>query len=258
VVVDGSTDDTPTVLAGFDDPRLNIVHQTQQGSPAARNTGVGAASGAWLLVIDDDDRFPADFVTRLRTVAEREQADIVGAPWIDVGTDDLEAAVSRARSHPVRTFHLASHPRTFPAGTIETPFLSNTALIRRRVFDRVQYDPSFGGNAWREETSFFLSAVEAGFKVMCTDETYSYHLERYQGGQRRPRLSYELWLVRNNWRFLKRHGRWLQEHEGMGPLATTQLRFMAGRVGQVAGGRLRHRRRRLGSPLGSGRDPSGG
>ena len=239
IVVDGSTDDTLEVLGRFDDSRLKVIRQAQHGAPAARNAGVDRSSGEWLLVVDDDDLFPTGFVTRLLAVAEREKADIVGTPWVDVGPEGLEETLRRLNSARTERRDLETHPRTFPMGTIETPFLSNTAIVHRRVFGKVRYDSSYAGNAWREETGFFLSAAEAGFKVVLTDETYAYHLQRYTGGQHRPGLGYEYWLVRNNWRFLRRHRRWLQTNAGMGSVVSSQLRFITGRVAAVARGRLR-------------------
>jgi glycosyltransferase involved in cell wall biosynthesis len=55
VVDDGSRDDTPKVLAGFDDQRLRVIRRANGGPAAARNTGIAAASGEWTVFLDDDD-----------------------------------------------------------------------------------------------------------------------------------------------------------------------------------------------------------
>ena len=67
VVDDGSTDDTPTVLAAIDDDRLRVVRRPNGGLSFARNSGLAAATAPWVVFIDDDDTaqpgWAAAFVT---------------------------------------------------------------------------------------------------------------------------------------------------------------------------------------------------
>ncbi|MGM0574767.1 MAG: glycosyltransferase family 2 protein [Myxococcota bacterium] len=59
VVDDGSTDETPGVLAGLQerwgDERLRWVRQDNQGACVARNTGMDLARGEFLQFLDSDD-----------------------------------------------------------------------------------------------------------------------------------------------------------------------------------------------------------
>lgn len=57
VVDDGSTDDTPDVLARLRDPRLEIVRTRNQGVSAARNEGLSRAKGEFIAFLDADDRW---------------------------------------------------------------------------------------------------------------------------------------------------------------------------------------------------------
>lgn len=54
VVDDGSTDDTPGVLARYGD-RIRVVHGAHAGLAGARNLGLAAARGAWIAFHDADD-----------------------------------------------------------------------------------------------------------------------------------------------------------------------------------------------------------
>ena len=54
VVDDGSTDETSEILEQFGD-RICVQHQENRGPAAARNTGISAARGDFLLFLDSDD-----------------------------------------------------------------------------------------------------------------------------------------------------------------------------------------------------------
>lgn len=70
VVDDGSADDTPAVLAAFDDPRMRVIRRPNGGLSAARNTGIGAATGRYVIFLDDDDEASADWLAALAGAAE--------------------------------------------------------------------------------------------------------------------------------------------------------------------------------------------
>jgi glycosyltransferase involved in cell wall biosynthesis len=56
VVDDGSTDGSVDVVKGYADPRIKLIlHDVNRGVGPARNTGVDAATGEWVVCFDSDD-----------------------------------------------------------------------------------------------------------------------------------------------------------------------------------------------------------
>lgn len=87
LVDDGSTDSSPAICDSFvSDGRARVIHQPNGGLSAARNAGIEAAKGSWLVFIDSDDYFtsPSAIETWL-SMAFAHQADIVATP---LGFDD--------------------------------------------------------------------------------------------------------------------------------------------------------------------------
>ena len=81
VVDDGSTDDTASVLSAIDDHRVLVERTAGIGAAAARNHGLGVASGDFVAFLDDDNVMDPGW---LRAVAEytgrhRECAFLYGA-----------------------------------------------------------------------------------------------------------------------------------------------------------------------------------
>ncbi|MCB0107195.1 MAG: glycosyltransferase family 2 protein [Caldilineaceae bacterium] len=57
IVDDGSTDDTAAIAFRFQDPRIHLHRQTNQGVSAARNVGIALSRGEYIAFLDADDRY---------------------------------------------------------------------------------------------------------------------------------------------------------------------------------------------------------
>lgn len=78
VVDDGSTDDTRQRLAPYGD-RVRYMYQQNQGLSAARNTGIRAARGQWIALLDADDAWhPRKLELQMHCLASQPAIDLLG------------------------------------------------------------------------------------------------------------------------------------------------------------------------------------
>ena len=84
LVDDGSTDGSAGICDRWSarDSRVKTLHQTNQGVSAARNAGLQAASGNWILQVDSDDYIAPDTVERLVSAANETSSDMVICDFI--------------------------------------------------------------------------------------------------------------------------------------------------------------------------------
>ena len=81
---DGSTDATPELLDEYQrrDPRVYVIHQTNQGVAAARNNGIREAEGEFVAFMDPDDFYPdKGTLELLYTKAVQNKALICGGSF---------------------------------------------------------------------------------------------------------------------------------------------------------------------------------
>lgn len=71
---DGSTDGSRTILQHFADrdPRVTVIDQPNSGQSVARNVGLDAASGRYVIFLDSDDYWPHNSLGSLVEEADRD------------------------------------------------------------------------------------------------------------------------------------------------------------------------------------------
>lgn len=135
IVADDATDYEKVLAeAGLRDPRLRFLGtgRTGSGSSTARNMGLEAAGGAYLAVLDADDRFKPEKLARFATA-------LVDHPIVSCALDVVDAGFGHLR-------HVGTGPDRFlPSGAHKWTNFSMDSMIawdRRRCDGR--YDPGLG------------------------------------------------------------------------------------------------------------------
>ena len=98
LVDDGATDTSGQMCDVFAAacPGVIALHQKNQGLAAARNTGVQAARGEWVLFLDSDDLWPAAMLPALRKTLE----DHPGFDWYIAQYLELDEATGKTAPPP--------------------------------------------------------------------------------------------------------------------------------------------------------------
>lgn len=76
VVDDGSPDDVPSAVADF--PEVELIRQENRGLSAARNRGLAAATGTYVVFLDADDRLmPEALAVQARQLDEHPEVAFI-------------------------------------------------------------------------------------------------------------------------------------------------------------------------------------
>jgi len=155
IVNDGSTDGkTDEVLARLDRGSVSVIRTENRGLAAARNTGIEAAGGKYILPLDADDTIEPTYIEKAVAALEA----------------DTETGIVYCRAS---LFGAVETEWDLPEYSLERMLLDNiifcSALFRRDDWLAVGgYDEEmiYG---W-EDYSFWLSLIERGRKVYCIPE----------------------------------------------------------------------------------------
>ena len=120
VVDDGSTDDTAQIVGEYGGA-VRYLWQQNQGQGCARNTGIEAATGNWIALLDSDDLFLPD---RLRRAAETIEAN----PQLVVVYSAFDYLYGDGKRRFCAAF--PAH-ELWPALRYRSPILPSTTTIRR-------------------------------------------------------------------------------------------------------------------------------
>ncbi len=131
VVDDGSTDSTAQIVREYA-PEVRLIEQDQRGHPAARNTGIRAATGEYLAFLDHDDLWSPDKLERQMACFDRNP----GARF------SLRAYPEFFHSgNAARGARATGRPASAPAGIVAGRHAGATPVVRSRraLFRRAQH-----------------------------------------------------------------------------------------------------------------------
>jgi len=153
VVNDGSPDNTSGVAKRY--PQVKLIEQKNAGLSAARNTGIKASKGKWIVLLDSDDKLHHNFI--MRTI---NQGDIVSTYLQTFG---LRKDIWKPK---------IQNPKF--ADLIKNNCIHYCSIFKREVWEKTGgFDESMliGYEDWE----FWTHAARLGFKIHVQPEILVYY-----------------------------------------------------------------------------------
>ena len=134
LVDDGSPDRSGEICDNYakQDKRIRVIHQQNQGVSVARNVGIKAASGKYLMFVDSDDWVDPDYCKEPYELAERTGADCVMFKyvWYENGRYEQKEDYPEGEKTKLEAMNLMN------GGVGIGP---SNKLFRRELFDEIQF-----------------------------------------------------------------------------------------------------------------------
>ena len=175
VVVDNDSNQSAAKVLGemaasFDE-RLKTINLANSNISLARNAAIAAASGNWIVMIDDDEVPVSDWLEQLLKVQKNEHADVVFAPVLPEYSESTPAWIRQGGYFD---------RRRMPTGTKidHKDARSGNVLIRRSILQDIAasqkdgigpFDPAFGTTGG-EDTMLFRRLDKLGAVMVWCDE----------------------------------------------------------------------------------------
>lgn len=164
LIDDGSTDESAQICDRYAGklPCVKVIHQANQGVSAARNAGIAAAVGTYILFLDGDDCWNERLLQVLDAELPR-QPDLIEFGYQTFGDADLHATVL-----PVATAAGKTGPEFFAAhkaaGTM--PIGSSCTAAFRRQFLEKQAIRFPVGVSYGEDFTFHMHCLKVAETVV--------------------------------------------------------------------------------------------
>lgn len=162
-VDDGSTDGGIAIARSYG-PRVRVIEKANGGVSTARNAGLAAATGDYVIFLDSDDYFDGPLLRGVADVADAARPDLVLSP----GAGELSRGVGETR----RGRHVHTHSTAWPTkdalGIAVDIANGHTTPVNAQAWRR-DYLVGIGGCRddvlLRQDTELLLRALLLGVKL---------------------------------------------------------------------------------------------
>jgi glycosyltransferase involved in cell wall biosynthesis len=232
VVDDGSTDETPDVLAQYGD-RIRVVTQPNRGRSAVRNTAVREARAPLISFLDSDDRWAPDKLERQVPTLETHGRFAMVHGHVDVVDEEGRLLPEETRRHH-EMFTRANMHITYAGWAFDCRCFSSALTAR---VDAIQAAGGYDTDLLLDDYDLYLR-LALDFRV-CFLEGPAMALYRHHEGQM---TTYELTM--GQIQTAEKHLRLLDERSGVPDerLARRNFLLMLARSHAVLGHQSESRR----------------
>ncbi len=173
LIDDGSPDGSGALCDTLakEDERIRVVHQKNQGLGGARNTGIQAAQGEWLLFVDSDDWIDPDILEKSLNTAQRGSADMVLFGFRSVDPEGRELGVFLDKPCKNRPLSPKEHKELL----LCSPCAWNK-LYRASLF--LDTDIRYPLRVWYEDIRTTLKVMLKARSIVLLDDVGYHYLQR--------------------------------------------------------------------------------
>lgn len=147
LVDDGSTDKGVEIVESYEDERIKIIRQQNQGVSVARNNGILAAKYNYIAFLDADDLWNKDFLEKIKELIEKyPSAGAYGTAYkaVDINTGN---EIYKKRYKMDKKYIITDNYFKYACNNLY--LTASSAVVKKEVFDNVGYFPE-GISTWED------------------------------------------------------------------------------------------------------------
>lgn len=214
IVDDGSRDNGALIVAGYAerDSRIRLIQQANGGAASARNRALQEAQGRYIVFLDSDDLWDADFLDRQIAFLKQSGTPIVYGSYRRVnerGEEIMKPFIAPARA-------------TYDSILLSNPISCLTSIVDRAAVGEVHFDESWG--SMRDDLVMWLDLLNRTQYAAGNEDilaSYRIHSDQVTGNKFRvlkpqyrvyrrvakfSAVKSLVWLIRWGMRSLRKYG----------------------------------------------------
>lgn len=156
IVNDGSTDSTSNIIQEFNDTRIKIINQTNQGPGKARNNALDESKGDYILFLDSDDWFTDDAFQTAYNEAIKFDTDLTFFQMLNY--NDETGEVYENDWFNLNNFNESFENRVFKSEDINGSIFDMSVGVCQKIYRREflqSINAKFPENIFFEDMPFF-------------------------------------------------------------------------------------------------------
>lgn len=173
-VNDGSTDASLSVMREYarGDKRIKVIDKQNAGYGQTMNTGISAAEGEYVMILEPDDFMSADMAEKLYAEAKRLDCDVVKSNYWEhegkTGTDTFENVLDGKR------FGVVTNAMEDPWVILIRPCIWSAIYRRQHIVDyRIRFNETPGASF--QDTAFAFKVLSSAKRVSFVKEAYLHY-----------------------------------------------------------------------------------